>query len=868
MAEPSSRTGRPPHQQPDAGFWYTLSPTARHGAILALLFILSLSFFAPAVFQGKGVHGGDIVNWRGSAEAMIEYQEQTGEDALWAPNMFGGMPGYLVSYEIEVPQADTLVNATRSMLWPASHFFVLLVGVYILVFYLTDDQFASLASAAAYGLTTYIPIILAAGHQTKFVALVWAPYVLLAFVYALRRPSWLAGLLFAAALSLELRAKHPQITYYVLMLALVWWIVEGVRAYQDETLPAFARSTGFLAFGTVLGLLMVVQPYWATYEYKQFSTRAADAAAGGGDGGATAMSWEYAMRWSQGVKELVTLAIADAFGGGGGTYWGPKSFTAGPHYVGGGMLALAGLAVWKVRTRVTWGLGIGALVTALFSLGKHFSLLNRTMFESFPFFDAFRAPETWLSISALAICVLGGMGLHYLLAEPTANSRRETAAEEGDRMQALYYAFGAAFGIVLLLLVGKTVVFDFEKPGERQRLVQAIQQQRPDLNVQSRQVQDFIRQRLQEQKQTRMSSFTSDAYRTLFVLGALALLLWLYRRDTLAPWLAGTLVALVIVIDLWGVGKRYLSEDDYSPSPDVAQLIETRHTRDVDRWVNERMQQAGGSGHFRVLPLASNPMNNATPSYHYESIGGYHAAKLQVYQNYIDHILQLSQGRVNENALDLLSTRYVISRQQLPDTRVVHQGQQSGLMVLENPDALPRAFLVGQTQVVDNPQQQWQQLRAPAFNPRQTALLSEPLSQVVTPIDSASTTRVELQRFTPPKIRWTVETDAPRLFVASEIYYPAGWTAYLDGEEVPIHRVNYLLRGVHVPAGEHELVMRFEPTVDRVGTWISAVATLVDYGGIAAILGTPYLRRRWEDEAPGQEVRADDPGEDDLDERS
>jgi len=829
--------------------------------ILALLAVLSLSFFAPAVFQGKGVHGGDIVNWRGGAEAMIEYQERTGEEALWAPSMFGGMPGYLVSYKIEVPQADTLVNLTRSLLWPASHFFVLLVGVYLLVFYLTEDQFASLASAAAYGLTTYIPILLAAGHQTKFVALVWAPYVLLAFAYALRNPSWLSGLLFAAALSVELRAKHPQITYYVLMLALVWWVVEGVRAYRDDNLEPFGRSTGFLAFGTVLGLLMVVQPYWATYEYKQFSTRAASAAAGGGDGGGTAMAWDYAMRWSQGAKELVTLAIADAFGGGGGTYWGPKTFTAGPHYVGGGVLALAALAVWKVRTRVTWGLGIGALTTTLFALGKHFAILNRPMFEFFPFFDAFRAPETWLSITALAACVLAGIGLHYALSEPETSSRRAQSQAGEDLRNALFTVFGAAFGIVLLLFVGRTVFFDFEKPNERQRLVQAIQQQRPDLDVQSQQVQQFIRQQIQQRKDERSAMFTSDAYRTLIVLGVLALILWLYRRDTIAPWLAGTLVAVVLVVDLWGVAKRYLNDEAYSPTPDVEQVIETQHTRDVDRWVRERKEEAGGLGHFRVLPLASNPMNNGRTAYHYESIGGYHGAKLQVYQDYIDHILQISQGRLNENALDLLSTRYIISRRQIPGTQVAHRGQQSGLVVLENPDALPRAFFVGETDVVEDPQNTWERLRSRSFNPRRTALLAAPLEKEVAPINSASTTRVDLQTFTPPEIRWTVETDAPRLFVASEMYYPAGWNAYLDGEPVPIHRVNYLLRGVHIPAGEHELVMRFEPTVHEVGTWISAVATLGTYGGIAAIVGTPYLRRRLEED-PDEEGDSSDDGTD------
>jgi hypothetical protein len=249
-----------------------------------------------------------------------------------------------------------------------------------------------------------------------------------------------------------------------------------------------------------------------------------------------------------------------------------------------------------------------------------------------------------------------------------------------------------------------------------------------------------------------------------------------------------------------------------------------------------------------VLPLqtpqSSNPTNNAIPSYHYQSIGGYHAAKLQVYQNYLDHILQINaQQGPTETGLDLMNTRYVVAQQKLPGTRVAFRDDQTGTVVLENPDAVPRGFLVGRTEVVDEEQALWRRLRSPNFDPQRTALLSAPLEKPVTPIDSASTAAVTMESFGLEEIRWTVRTDAPRLFVASEVYYPAGWNAYLDGEPVPIHRVDYLLRGVHVPEGEHTLVMRFEPQTPKYGFWLSAAATVVDYGGIALLM-TPYLRRR------------------------
>ncbi len=843
----SSRHPSPSRGPHDDSFWGRLSPTARHGLCFGFLLLIAVAFFSPVLFEGKGIHGTDVVSWRANAEPLIEYQERTGEQALWAPNVFGGMPAFLMNYKLEVPQFDTVVNAARSVGWPLSHFFVLLVGVYLLVFYLTRNHWSGLLSSVAFGLTTYLPILLAVGHNTKFVALAFVPYVLLAFVYTLRNPSLLGGLLFAGALALDLRAKHPQITYYVLMFALAWWVVELVRAWQEDEIAPFAKSTGWLAMGTGLALLMVAQPYLAIYEYKQFSVRgAASAAAGDGGGG---MGWEKAMQWSQGVKELITLLIADAFGGGGRTYWGPKTFTEGPHYIGGVVLALSGLAVWRTRRRVVWGLGAGVLVTVLFALGKNAAWINWPMFAYFPFFDSFRAPETWLSMSALGLAVLAGVGLDYSMQPDEEGSGDVTAT------RAVLYAFGAVGGLVLLLMVGRGMFFDFENPRETQ-VIQKIEGQ-PNLSRSNPQVQKFYQQ-LNQRKEQRREAFQADAFRTLLAVGVVLLLLWLYRRQTLSGGLVGALVVLVVLVDLWGVGQRYLGDDAFSRQEDPESQIPTYQ---VDRFIKKQVEASGGPGHFRVLPLQTPYSQNPTggraayASYHYQSIGGYHAAKLQRYQDYLDHVLQLTQqGAPNENALDLMNTRYVVAQQQLAGTNVVYRDDETKSVVLENPDAVPRGFFVGQTEVEEETEKMWSRLRDSSFNPRTTALLSEPLEEPVTPVDSASTVEVTLESYEPPEIEWTVRTDAPRLFVASEVYYPAGWNAYLDGEQVPIRPVDYLLRGVHVPEGEHTLVMRFEPNSHRYGTWISAVATIVDYGGIA-LLATPFLRRRF---LPGEDEEDDE----------
>ena len=816
----------------------------RHGLPLVGFFVLSMLYFAPVHFDGMGLHGSDIVQWRGMAEAMIEYEAETGEPALWAPNLFSGMPGYHIRYAPAAPQLDTIVDALRPYLWPTTHFFLLMGGLYALVLYLVRDRWAAILAALGFGFTTYLFIILGAGHQTKFVALAYAPYLLLAFAYGMRRPGLLSSLLFGAALSLHLRADHPQITYYVLMVALVWWIVETVRAGRQSAWAAHLKTTGWLALGTVVGLVMVIHPYWSTFVYKDFSIRGA---AAGGDAGSGSLAWDYAMRWSQGPGEFLTLLVADAFGGGGQTYWGPKPFTSGPHYVGGVIVALAGLALWKVRSRLVLALGLGALTTGLFAMGHHASWLNRPMFEYFPYFSAFRTPETWMSITVLAIVLLAAFGLRAVLQPPASRgTKRRQQAHRPTRSLSLrdsLLPFGAVAGLMLLLWAGGDGLLSFEKPNERARIEQAIQQQRPDLSLNNPRVQQFIRSQLSDQRQERQALFQADVQRTLvFVVLAMGLI-WAYRSERItAPWIVGLGLAALVLVDLWGVGKRYLGREDFSPTQQAEAQIETYG---FDRFLMDRREAAGGPGTFRIYPMALNPMNNAKPSYHHESIGGYHGAKLRRYQDYIDFILEPNQrGGPNKGALNLMGGRYIIGQRALPGTEPVYRDDETGLQVFENPDALPRAFFVDRITVESDQEALWNRLGDASTDLRTQAFRETPLDVTLDPIPSGTPPSVQLETFTPPEIEWRLNTSGQHLLVVNEVYYPAGWNAYLNGEPVPIHRVNYLQRGVVVPAGEHTLTMRFEPVSNRVGGVLAQAATAGVYLTIVALIGWPWWRRR------------------------
>ena len=823
----SSAKGR---DRSKTALWDRLDGRTRHIVCIGVLFVVAFGFFAPAVFSDRSLIGDDTVRWRAMAEYMLDYEEETGRQALWAPNAFGGMPGYMIAYAEQVPQLDDIPAWLRKAIWPVSHFLVLLLGAYFLAFFLTKDRFAGVLAAVAYGLTTYMTFILIAGHNTRFITLCFAPWLVLAFVSALRRPGLLAALLFAIALGVNLRGGHVQMTYYVAFLLGVWWVVEAVSAGMRKDWKPFGAATAWLALGGVLGLLLVAQPYLLHFEYKTFTIRGAvDAALSG-------LDWAYAMGWSQGRGELVTLLAADAYGGASPTYWGPKPFTSGPHYVGPIVLLLAAFAVRQWRNRGVLVLSLMALFATLFSLGSHFALLNRFMYEHFPLFNAFRVPESWLAITAFALALLAAFGLRGL--------GRDTGPDGDPAARRTFrWIFGGVAGVLLVLMLLPGVFYDFEQAGEEVQVTQALLAQQPDIAPNDPRVAPAVRSYLDEQRALREDTFRSEMRRSLFFLLLAGGMILLFQRGKAPRWALQAALVLLVVVDLWGVGRRYFNKDDLVRANDVEEQIATY---DVDRYILGQQEAAGGPGRFRVLSLeAGSPFQHARPSYHYESVGGYHGAKLRLAQDYIDELYADPVTRLpNANALDMLGARYVISPSPLPGLDPVYQGEQTGLFVLENMDVPPRAWLVGETEVASDPPAAWARLRDPAFDLRRTAILYEPLDMDIVPVDSVSMTNVRMQSWSLHEIVLDVATDAPRLLVLSEVFYPAGWGATVGGEETPILQVDHMLRGVPVPAGAHQVVLRFDPPRHRIGVAVGAGSTVLVYGGVVMLLAMGWRRRR------------------------
>ncbi len=832
MSPKKAKTGRSVYQDPT--WWSTLSTSRQHALCLGFLLVLAVAFLAPAHFSGRRLLAGDTVNWLGMAQSVMDYEAETGNPGLWAGQAFSGMPAYMVSPELSVPQVDDVMRIVRPWFWPSSHLFLLFSGMYVLVWLVTRKPLPAVFSAVAFGLTTYMPVILVAGHNSKFIALAWAPWLLAAFYHLMHNPRWVSALLFAVAVAVNLRAGHVQITYYVVFGAGIWWLFEAIRRVRQGEGRSFLTMNMYLAAGALLGLAMVAQPYLSHAEFTPYTIRGS--ASGGTPGG---MAWSYAMAWSQGVGELLTLLVARSYGGSGATYWGPKIFTAGPHYLGALSVCLALIAVIAARrtARDVAPIALAVVLMLLFSLGEHFPALNRIMFNYFPLFSAFRVPETWLSVMALYASILAGIGLAHV-------SRGAIMA----RFSAWRPARVAAG---MLLLAGVLAVLgpsfaSFEKPGERDQILRQVQAQYPEVRGNEPQVVQVIDQEMARRVEARSALFSRDALRTVVVLLVAMLLIWLLSQGLISGWMLAAGLILLAALDLGSMGRQYLNKDALVPARTVEDGI-TRHA--FDTWLLERRAEEGGGGAFRVFSLESgrDPSQNARPSFFHESLGGYTGAKLRVYQDVLDHLLFTDDRRsVHASTLRLLDVRYMVADRGLPAWELVFQDDQAGASVFEAPWEGARGWFVDSVVTRPDAAAIWERLKAPEFDPEREAVLFDEDRDVAERVTGRSGAHDAALRswLNGQEMTFELETDQERLFVISEIYYLEGWTARLDGVPVRILQTNYFLRGVVVPAGEHTLELRFEPVSHRAGTWITGLAALLVYGWLLVIFVLNIRRRR------------------------
>ena len=786
--------------------------------LLAIGIFLAISFvyFSP-VLSGKSLDQHDISQWLGASKEISDFRAETGEEALWTGYMFSGMP----AYQISVLYPSNLMKHVNDVLWlwlpsPVNFLFMCLLGFYLLMISLRADYRLAIAGAIAYAFCSYFFVVIQAGHNSKAHAIALFPMVVAGVMMAYRSRMLLGAAITCIALSLQIYSNHLQITYYLAITILLFVVLELVRAVMEKGLPDFLKASLALGLAAGLAVLPNITNLWATYEYGKFSTRGASELTE--KKVSTGLDKDYALDWSYGKLESFTLAIPDFKGGSSSykldkrsatykaiaenagdsqarsfvenvpLYWGDQPMTSGPVYNGAIPFLLFILSLFLLKGTIRIWLASVALLSLMLAWGRHFPYLTDFFFDYVPGYNKFRAVAMTLVIASFAIPFAGMLGVMKMM---------EPGADRGSMRKSLLRAFYIAGGLCLVFVLVPGLFCDFTGKSDEQ-----LSQY------------DWLVAALREDRE---SALRTDAFRSFFFIAVGFALLWFWLGNKLKTgWMLAGL-AFFILVDLWVVDKRYLNDTHFTSKTKAEQPFEMTA---ADRQILE------DKSYYRVMNRSVSTFNDAGTSYFHRSIGGYHGAKLKRYQELIEY--QIRNG--NMNVLNMLNTKYFI----------VPNQQDNSTAVVPNPGALGPAWVVSDWKIVPDADAEMKALDS--LDTRNSAVIDTRYEQLVAGlqkgVDSTASVRLiaTAGKVAPNRLEYEVEGGKANLVVFSEIHYPAGWNAYLDGQPVEYLRANYVLRALAVPAGKHKVEFRFEPDVYSKGEQIamagSVLVLLVFTGGV------------------------------------
>lgn len=800
--------------------------------VVILFAVLSYAYFYPAVSEDRILYRHDASAGRGAGQEQTEYLEKTGERTRWTNSLFGGMPTYQLapSYDSQ----DTLIGISwlyrlglPEFVW---YVFVYLLGFYILLRAFDFRQHLAALGSIIWAFSSYFFIIIAAGHIWKVYALAYLPPMIAGIVLAYRG-KYLWGLVVTALFAaLEIYANHVQMTYYYLFIILFMVIAYLVDAIRNKKLAHFWKATAVCAAGALIGICLNLSNLYHTWQYSKESMRGKSELVKANTENQTSsgLDRDYITQWSYGIDETWTLLIPNAKGGAHQIklgedadamakvdpqfqqivaqwyqYWGEQPFTAGPVYVGAFVMMLFILGCFIVKGPMKWALLAATILSILLSWGKHFMPLTNFFIDFVPMYAKFRTVSSILVIAEFTIPLLAIMALKRLVDEPELIRTRRTSIY-------LIVSFVLTAGLAWIFRLMPTAFFDFISTADTAQLSQYVPQ-------------EYLAPILDSISKARVEVFKSDCMRSAWIIVIGTVLLFLYKANKLkAPYMVGAILVLCLV-DMWQINKRYLYDEMF--------VDKTVREQPIKMSAAEEQILKDKSLDYRVLNLASNTFNENETSFYLKSIGGYHAAKLRRYQEMIDAYiskemsgvfsgLTSAQGditKVNGDSiwpvLNMLNAKYFI----LP--------LQSGQTVpVQNPYTYGNAWFVDKVNYVDNANQEIDMVGK--LNLRHEAVADKKFAeQLGESVKQDSTSIVTITSYEPNKLVYDVHSDKGGVVVFSEIYYP-GWTATVDGEEVELGRVNYILRALNVKPGNHKVELSFFPkSVD-----ITETVAYVAYG--------------------------------------
>ena len=787
--------------------------------------VISFAYFCPAVTEGRILSQHDSVAGIGAGQEGKEYLERTGERTRWTNSIFGGMPTYQMAPSYDSTDLLKGIENLYHLYLPTYvwYVFVMLLGFYILLRAFNFKVWMAGLGAIIWAFSSYFFIIIAAGHIWKFITLAYIPPTIAGMVLCYRGKYWLGGLVTALFVALQISSNHVQMSYYFLFVMLFMAIAYGVQAYQQKTLASFGKSTGVLVVAGLIGVCINLSNLYHTYEYSKESMRGKSELVKENSANQTSSGLErdYITQWSYGIGETFSLLVPNVKGGASvplaanekamekanpmygsiysqlGQYWGEQPGTSGPVYVGAFVVFLFVLGLFIVKGPMKWALLAATVLSILLSWGKNFMGFTDFFIDYVPMYNKFRAVSSILVIAEFTIPLLAMLALKEVVATPAIIK---------ERKKDFLISFGLTGGLALLFAVLPKVFFPSYVSTMEMNALQGIPA-------------DQLVPLLANLEEVRMSLFTSDAWRSFFIVLLGAGLVWAYGMGKLKQHVLIGALAVLCLVDMWSVNKRYLYDEQF-----VEKQVQTQGFRQTE---TDKMILEDEALDYRVLNLASNTFNENNTAYWHKSVGGYHAAKLRRYQEMIEeHISGEMQGLYQAVAdaggdmeqldpsafpvLNMLNTRYFI---------FPLQGGQT--VPLANPFALGNAWFVDEVDYVNNANEEIEAIHG--LNPTEKAIVDKKFESVVKSLPSDSTATIELVAYEPNYLKYEVSSDKGGTVVFSEIYYP-GWKSTIDGQEVAHGRANYILRAMNVPAGQHVVEFRFDPTSLHVTENIAFIA--------------------------------------------
>ena len=824
-------------------------------AILGFI-LVSLIYFYP-VLQGKKIYQHDIVNFTGMAKEQNDFRAEYHTEPYWTNSSFGGMPTYQSGAKYPHDYIGKFDELLRFLPRPADYLFLYFLGFYGLLLILRIDPLKAFFGALAFGLSTYLIVIIGVGHNAKAHAIAYMPLVIAGFILVFRKRYLHGGILTMLAVALEITANHFQMTYYLLLLLIVMSFYFLYRLYQEKDLKALPKIIGTFAIALVFAIGANATSLLATKEYADFSTRGKSELTINPDGSKKesniTMDRDYITEYSYGIAESLNLFVPRLFGGGNNqkltddshvynfmlnygaspeeakqftdnyaiTYWGNQPQVAAPAYIGAVIFFLFVLALYHDKRKIKYAFLAGAIFSLLLSWGKNFSLLTDFFIDYVPVYDKFRAVSSIQVLLELCVPVLAIMGLQSFF-----------TTDKEKQWSSLWKTAATTLGIITILFVGKSM---FNFAGEIDGQLLSMLKQHPDKS--------FGLSFIDALKDDRRDLYNADLLRSGFLMVVIFGTLYLFTKNKLAQNTAIIIIGVFMVGDLFFIDKNYVSND--------GQQFRSAHEVDVpfEPTPADSLIFADNTN-FRVYELDGG-LSNSRSSYFHKSIGGYSAVKPRRFEEVYTHLIEKSMddlgSKVDTQTLSLNKSIPIINAFNI---KYLIVGTEKGDIPIVNPFHNGNAWFVKQIVIVNNADEEIKHLGN--VETKDVAIINK--SEInneydVEPrgikskflVDSLST--IKLDMYKPNHLIYTSNNSNDGFAVFSEIYYKDGWKLFIDNKEklYSIYRVDYTLRGIRIPKGKHSIEFKFEPQVVKTG---STIALFSSIGMLLVIIGGVYFERK------------------------